>query len=162
MQTHRDSFILRAPAGSVFDFYTNLENLARMASGDVTMRVARAETPLRLGSRVHFVLGHRAFPMEVRWEAEITAFEPGRLFEDRQVKGPFEHWVHRHEFEQLGDGRTMVTDTIEVGAPMGVFGRLAERLLVGHKIDELFRQRREVLRRELEPAAASPAAASAP
>ena len=162
MQTHRDSFILRAPAALVFEYYTSLDNLARMAGGDVTLRVARAETPLRLGSRVHFVLGHRAFPMEVRWEAEITAFEPGRLFEDRQVRGPFEHWVHRHEFEPLEDGRTLVTDTIEVGAPMGVFGRLAQRLLVAHKIEELFRHRREVLRRDLESAASPQPAASTP
>lgn len=150
MQIHKDTFVINAPVERVFAYYTDLDKLARMAAGDITMRVAKADTPLREGSRVFFVLGHRAFPLEVRWEAVISAFEPGRLFEDRQVRGPFSHWVHRHEFEDLGDGRTRVTDTIEVGAPLGVFGRMAERILVGGKIQQLFQQRQAVMREDLE------------
>jgi len=150
MHVYRDSIIIAAPIEEVFDFYVDLRNLTRMTTRDLHMRVLKAELPLREGSRVRFSLRHRIVPFEVRWDAVISRFERPRVFEDRQTHGPFDRWVHRHEFLDLGGDRTEVTDTIECGVPLGVLGRMAERYVVGAKLEELFRHRRSVVRREFE------------
>lgn len=157
MKIFRDSLTLDVPVDRVFQYYIDLENLARMTTPDLQMRVTRAELPLRVGARVSFALAPRSLPIEVRWDAEITAFEQNRVFEDTLVRGPFDHWVHRHEFRPVDDQRTEVTDTIEVGAPLGMFGRMAERFLIAGKIEEQFRHRARLVRREL----ASPAGGTA-
>src|SRR3990167_1504442 len=43
-------------------------------------------------------------PLGSRWVAEHTAYEPGRMFRDEQVSGPFAKWVHTHRFEPKPDG----------------------------------------------------------
>ncbi|MBI5153662.1 SRPBCC family protein [Candidatus Poribacteria bacterium] len=150
MQQFRDSLIIRAPVGRVFHYYTDLRNLARMTPVELHMRVVRAELPLRQGSHVRFALRPRGVPFEIRWDSIIDEYAINSVFSDRQTKGPFEHWVHRHKFRSLEDGRTEVTDVIEVGAPLGVFGKLAERIFIGHKIQAMFDYRRKIVRRDLE------------
>lgn len=80
---------------------------------------------------------------EVTWEAwhlgvrqrlttRITRFEPPRLFEDVQVRGPFHAMTHTHEFRSIGvDGRrTRMVDTFQYTSPAGVLGRLADVLFL--------------------------------
>ncbi len=38
----------------------------------------------------------RLGPIPLRWVAEHTEYEPGRLFADRQVSGPFASWYASH------------------------------------------------------------------
>ncbi|HEY9709911.1 MAG TPA: hypothetical protein V6D48_17025, partial [Oculatellaceae cyanobacterium] len=39
-----------------------------------------------------------------------TEYERNRLFSDEQKEGPFEPWVHRHQFTEEGE-KTRLTDT---------------------------------------------------
>lgn len=153
MQRFRDSMIIHAPASRVFEFYTNLKNLERMIPPMMRMRVIKAQTPLRRGALVTFGLRPTGIPFEVKWVSRIIEFEPGRVFADKQIRGPFDHWLHRHEFRELEDGRTEIRDTIEVGTPMGFFGQMVENAILGQGINSLFDHRRRILRRELEDAA---------
>lgn len=147
MPVYTSSVTLPVPVDKVFAFYTDLHNLARMALPELNMRVVRAQLPLRKGSHVQFGLRPGMFPFEVKWEAVISAFEVNLVFEDRQIHGPFDRWRHRHEFKALENGHTLVTDTIDFGAPMGLFGRLAASMFVGARIEHSFRHRERVLRR---------------
>lgn len=157
MKVFRDSLIIDAPVEKVFAFYTDIRNLTRMVPPSMGMRVVKADLPLRFGSRVRFGVRPRGIPLpfEVTWDARISEFEPNRLFTDKQVRGPFEHWVHRHEFRPLDGGRTEVIDVIEVGAPLGVFGQFLERMYFTHKIHDVFGHRRRVLRAEFDARPAS-------
>jgi len=147
MERYSDSVVVPAPVADLWAYYTNPQSLAELTLPSLGMRVVKADLPLAEGSRVRFALRPRGFPLEVRWDARITEFRPPTTFTDRQVRGPFEHWVHRHDFEGLPDGTTRVVDSLEIGAPLGLFGRIAESLLVGQKIEALFEHRRRVLLR---------------
>ena len=57
--------------------------------------------------------------MGMRWVALYTQYQPDRLFVDSQTQGPFAKWVHRHEFEDLGGGRSRLTDRVEFELPGG-------------------------------------------
>ncbi|MCB2155782.1 SRPBCC family protein [bacterium] len=150
MHKYQDSIIVEAPVERVFTFYTDLKNLARMTLPEYNMRIVRAEIPLRQGSRIRFSLRPRGIPIEVKWDSVICEFEENRAFADCQTKGPFEHWVHRHEFDALDDHRTRVTDTIEMGAPLGLFGRMAESLFVSSRLERMFEHRKRVVKKGVE------------
>lgn len=147
MEKFVDSVVVAAPVAEVWNYYVEPANLAELTLPSLGMRVIKADMPLGEGSRVRFGLRPRGFPLEIRWDARISNFQPLRTFTDSQVRGPFERWVHRHDFETTEDGRTRIVDSLEIGAPLGIFGRVAENLLVGQKIEALFEHRRRVLHR---------------
>jgi ligand-binding SRPBCC domain-containing protein len=53
-----------------------------------------------------------AGPVPVRWVARIEDVSP-EGFTDRQVKGPFTRWQHRHSFVALDERTTEVVDVVE-------------------------------------------------
>ncbi|MEM7535638.1 MAG: hypothetical protein AAF639_25905 [Chloroflexota bacterium] len=71
-------------------------------------------------------------PMPIRWLARIeNVVNNGHeaSFEDRQVKGPFTKWVHRHAFvtvydEALGRDVTEVHDTVDAEYSSNLFWKL--------------------------------------
>ena len=142
MQKYQDSVIVGAPVERVFAFYTDLKNLTRMTPPEY-----------HAGYRVVpwlIALRPKGFPIEIKWDSVICEFEENRIFADCQIKGPFEHWVHRHEFDALDDHRTRVTDTIEFGAPLGLFGRMAESLFIGSRLQRIFEHRKKIVKRGVE------------
>lgn len=70
-----------------------------------------------------------------RWVALHIAYEKNRLFVDEQIEGPFAHWVHRHEFEDLGQ-QTRLTDRVDYRLPGGP----AVRFLFGWTVELMLRQ----------------------
>jgi hypothetical protein len=81
----------------------------------------------------------------VRWVAEHTAYDPPRMFEDVQVKGPFRSWVHRHTVEPHENG-SLLRDEIEYEPPLRALGRLASPFLIEPRLRRLFDYRHEVTR----------------
>lgn len=147
-QKFTDVVSIGAPREAVFDFYASLDGLQKMLIPQLGVRVVRADLPLREGSQVEFEISPSGFPIRVSWVSGITLFRRPEVFEDRMVRGPFQYWVHRHEFKALADGKTEVVDQLEFDAPMGMLGRMASSLLLAEKIEELFRHRKEMLKRQ--------------
>jgi ligand-binding SRPBCC domain-containing protein len=52
-------------------------------------------------------------PLPLRWLARIEDVSPTG-FTDRQVRGPFERWIHRHTFVPVDETTTAVLDEIEL------------------------------------------------
>lgn len=66
-------------------------------------------------------------PMRLRWVARITDFVWHSHFCDEQIRGPFEHFSHRHGIQsEIQSGRvgTLLTDEIEYALPFGSIGQL--------------------------------------
>ena len=72
------------------------------------------------GSRTEFEI--RIGPFTQRWLAEHTAYEPGRMFRDEQISGPFARWAHTHTVEPAGPASCTLEDRIEYALPMGALG----------------------------------------
>jgi ligand-binding SRPBCC domain-containing protein len=112
--------------------------------------VLQPRRSLAVGSRV--VVRVRVGPFPVIFEAEHIAFERGRRFVDRMVRGPFRSWVHEHRFEARGDGARLV-DAVDYELPLGALGRLAVGAFARRKLERLFSYRHEVTRAACEQAA---------
>jgi ligand-binding SRPBCC domain-containing protein len=88
----------------------------------------------------------RLHGVPIRWQSEITAWEPPFRFVDEQRRGPYRKWRHEHTFEELNGG-TLCRDCVEYDVPGGP---LIHWLVVARDIRRIFEYRRDVFPRVLE------------
>ncbi|MDZ4796567.1 MAG: SRPBCC family protein [Bryobacteraceae bacterium] len=107
------SVLIDAPVHDVFRFHERPDALALLSPAFPPVRMTgRSGSGIEAGSRVELRVG------PFRWVAQHTIYEKNRLFVDEQIRGPFAKWVHRHEFEAVGN-QTRLTDRIEYELPGG-------------------------------------------
>jgi ligand-binding SRPBCC domain-containing protein len=101
--------------------------------------VTAVPAALHPGVIIDYRLRLHGFPL--RWQSEITVWEPPWRFIDEQRRGPYRLWVHEHRFAAR-DGGTDVIDHVRY-VPRG--GWLLDWLFVRRDLDRVFRYRREKL-----------------
>jgi len=153
----KESQIAATPA-EVFAFHERPGALASLTPPWEKVELAEGGDSIQPGSRV--VLKVRFGPFTLRWVAEHTEYEPGRLFADRQVRGPFASWYHRHHFLDDGAGGTLLRDEVEYEPPLGWLGRRLGRRFLEEKLHRLFAYRHETTRRLVESSGRSKHAAA--
>jgi ligand-binding SRPBCC domain-containing protein len=139
---------IAAPPGIVFAFHESPDALGRLTPPWERVRLVEGGDSLRPGARV--VLSVPVGPFRMNWVAEHTEYEPGRMFADRQVEGPFASWYHRHLFLEDGHGGTLLRDEVDCEPPLGALGRLVGQAFIRAKLREMFDYRHEVTRRIVE------------
>jgi ligand-binding SRPBCC domain-containing protein len=120
---------IRAPIELCFDLARDV-NAHRESAAFSSERVVppgRTEGLLDLGDLVAFEGRH--FGIRQRFVARITALDRPRRFVDEMVQGSFKWLRHYHEFE-FNDGITTMRDTLEWEPPLGIVGRIADRLFL--------------------------------
>lgn len=75
------------------------------------------------GYRIEFRTGILG-PIKGTWIADTFDFQPGKQFQDRQLKGPFAYWNHTHRFIPDSPTTSFLEEFIEYRLPLGIFGRL--------------------------------------
>ncbi len=93
------------------------------------------------------IISYKVSPIlgiKLTWVTEITHVHEGVFFVDEQRMGPYNIWHHEHHLEPI-EGGVKMTDLITYQPPMGIFGALANRLLIKQQLAEIFDYRREVL-----------------
>ena len=63
------------------------------------------------------------------------------------VRGPLARLDHDHEFEDDGAGGTLMRDLFDYAAPLGLLGRLAERLFLTRHLRRFLAARNAELKR---------------
>ncbi len=112
---------IAAPAGSVFAWLSRPGAFERLAPPwEPVSTLSRSGIAPQPGSRTVFSV--HLGPFRRRWVAEHTAFEPGRMFRDEQISGPFARWVHTHTIEPTGPFSCTLQDQIEFVLPFGLVG----------------------------------------
>jgi ligand-binding SRPBCC domain-containing protein len=121
--------VIRAPIERCFDLARNL-SIHTQTTGKSRERVIEGpdDGMMKLGDVVTFEAVH--FGVRQRLTAKITEFDPPELFVDEQVRGAFKSLRHTHRFEAIG-AATVMLDEIELSAPLGPLGWIAERVLLG-------------------------------
>ncbi|MFC7849494.1 cyclase [Arthrobacter sp. NPDC057388] len=93
---------------------------------------------ISLGEEVTWRAWH--FGLPVQMTSRITRMRAPHCFVDEQVRGPFRCFRHVHEFSTDSNGTVMV-DRIEFAAPLGLLGRLAEKLFLARYLRSLIETR---------------------
>lgn len=135
---------LARPVSEVFDFFCQPANLLQVTPADLNLRLLEAPPRLELGSRLTVEVRRWGLAQEI--ESRVTVFEPGVIFRDEQVRGPFRKWVHTHRFEP-DVGGTRVTDEIEFEAPGGLMGLIVTVPSIERDLQKAFAYRVEQLER---------------
>jgi ligand-binding SRPBCC domain-containing protein len=138
---------LACPLDEVYAFFAAAPNLERITPPWLSFEVLTPE-PIEMGVGTLIDYRLRVHGVPVRWTSRIEEWEPGRSFVDRQVRGPYGLWHHRHTFAESGEG-TLVRDEVDYGMPLGALGELAHRLFVARDLERIFRYRHQAVPRLL-------------
>jgi ligand-binding SRPBCC domain-containing protein len=129
-----------AAADVVFGLELDMDvHAASLATSGETATTSTGRRRVALGDEVTFRARH--FGLVWRMTSRITAYEPPRRFTDEQVRGPFSALRHEHVFDDLGDGRTRMTDRMTISAPFGPLGLLVTRVVLAPYLRRLLKQR---------------------
>ena len=135
---------LARPIAEVFQFFSDAKNLQQITPPLLDFRVTAMSTErIESGTRIDYKLKIRGFP--VRWQSEITEWEPPHRFVDRQLRGPYALWLHEHRF-RAQDGGTQCEDVVRYLPPGGVLLAPAiNRIFVARDVERIFAYRRQRL-----------------
>lgn len=129
---------------AVFRFFSDAANLESITPPWLNFKIA---TPLPIvmaaGTLIDYRLRVRGIPL--RWRTRINVWEPPYRFEDEQLKGPYQHWIHEHTFTPH-DGGTLAQDRVRYATPLDW---LVHDQLVRPDIERIFQFRSEVLAKQL-------------
>ena len=124
----------------VFAFFSDAANLERLTPPWLRFEIL-TPTPIdmRPGRLIDYRLRIRGVP--VRWQSEITVWNPPHVFADESRRGPYKYWVHNHRFESV-DGGTRVFDEAHYDVPGGA---LVHWLLAKRDVRKIFAYRQTQL-----------------
>ena len=95
--------VVPRPLDEVFSFFADAMNLERITPPwSASAFSPPRRSAMRVGLLIDYKLRIRGLP--VRWQTEITAWEPHRRFVDEQRRGPYKFWRHEHTFEECDGG----------------------------------------------------------
>ncbi|MDE2664313.1 MAG: SRPBCC family protein [Gemmatimonadota bacterium] len=129
-----------SPLERTFAFFSDAHNLERITPPFVNFRVL---TPppieMRVGTLIDYRLRLHGIP--IRWQSEITHWDPPHGFIDEQRRGPYRKWIHEHRFE-AEDGGTRVEDHVTYAVPGGA---LIDRWFVRPDLERIFEYRHSAI-----------------
>lgn len=136
IHTLETSIFLPRAREEVFAFFADAGNLELLTPPWLNFSILTPQPiPMREGTRIQYRLRLHGVPL--RWESEITCWEPPLRFVDEQRRGPYRLWVHEHRFEEEKGG-TRVSDRVRYAVPGG---ELINRLFVAPDLNRIFRYR---------------------
>ena len=140
----------------VFGFFADAGNLEAITPPELRFKIL---SPLPIEMRVGALIEYRLslYGVPFSWLTEISVWEPGVRFVDRQIRGPFRVWHHEHRFEALGPERTRIVDDVTYVLPFEPPGRLAHPL-VRTSLDRIFSYRTEQVPQRIAATRPAPAA----
>jgi ligand-binding SRPBCC domain-containing protein len=150
MPTFEKRTRIAAPPEQVYAFHERPDALRLLLPPWEHARLIEKTPGLGVGART--VIETRVGPFMQRIVAEHTACEPGRMFQDRMIRGPFARWLHTHTMDPDGEGGSWLVDHIEYTLPLGILGQIGGGAFVRRKLERMFAFRHAVTKRACEPA----------
>lgn len=102
----------------------------------------------REGTVIRWRIGWKGF--QYNWSVVVDSIRAPGEVEVRQKLGVFNSWVLTQTLEDHGPGSTLLKDHVAYQMPLGLFGRLADDLLVRREMLRLLESRHEKIRELVE------------
>lgn len=77
--------------------------------------------------------------------SKITEYERPRYFVDEMVSGIFKRFRHEHRFLEK-DGKVTMTDVFDYTAPLGILGKMADKLFLKRYMTYFLHLRNETIK----------------
>jgi ligand-binding SRPBCC domain-containing protein len=125
----------------VWDFISSPRNLKRITPDYMGFDITSGDLPDKMYEGM--VISYKVSPVagiKTDWLTEITHVREGLFFVDEQRVGPYALWHHQHHIKPIDQG-VMMKDIVTYAPPFGPLGRIANKLLIQKKLDEIFEYR---------------------
>lgn len=106
----RTSHRLPLKPGKVFTFFEDPRNLSAMTPPWLAFRMKGECGAGEVCRGAEFDYTIRWLGLTIPWRSRITEYRRGKSFTDKQVRGPYRSWTHRHSFLPTGKGTLMVDE----------------------------------------------------
>ncbi len=141
MRNFQFSSLINAPVETVWEFHERQDILQLLTPPWQPVQVIRRQGGLEVGAISEFRLWLGLIPL--RWLAKHIECEKPYLFTDKQIVGPLQSWLHRHQFSRE-NGQTRLTDSIDYEIPGGWLAELLLGWWVDSRLRDMFRYRHQV------------------
>ena len=122
-------------------FLCDVQNLEFMTPKKMGLKIlSENTTPLYLGKILYYSVRPLPF-FKALWISEISSYQHGVRFSDRQLQGPYAAWHHEHEVIEIDSQSCTVIDRIFFKMPFGFLGGLLFHLVVKNALEETFSYR---------------------
>ncbi|WP_276362056.1 SRPBCC family protein [Daejeonella sp. H1SJ63] len=128
-----------------WEFFSSPGNLARITPPEMDFKVLTDPGELEIydGMLIDYTV-KPLFGLPLYWQTEIFMVDKPNCFADRQLKGPYKLWEHKHTFIQQENG-VLMKDEVRYQLPLGIIGQMAHSILVRKKVENIFIFRAKVL-----------------
>jgi len=130
------------PIEEAFRIFEDPFNLARITPGWLNFQVTSPNIRMHKGLEITYRIAWLGLP--IFWKTVITEYDRPHCFVDKQAKGPYALWRHRHDFREVPGG-TVIADRVDYVLPLGPLGRLAHCMVVKRQLREIFRYRQRAI-----------------
>ena len=136
---------INAPVREVFKWHSRPGAIERMSPPWDPLDVVYKSGGIEKGAKTIMKMSAGPLPLKIRWIAEHIEYKENRLFRDRQIKGPFAHWIHTHRFIPDGTDKCYLADEIEYALPINPFGNFFGSSLINQRLERIFHFRHTTL-----------------
>jgi ligand-binding SRPBCC domain-containing protein len=106
---YRHQFRVPASVERVAEFHAHSASMTAITPPPILVKVQQSPAVLADGDEMAFTMW--LGPLPIHWLVRIEAVSDAG-FTDRQLRGPFTEWVHRHMFRAVDENTTNVIDEI--------------------------------------------------
>ena len=143
--TFRKTQFIAASVEEVWDFISSPRTLKLITPPSMGFDVITADLPEKMYAGM--IIAYHVKPLlgiRTTWVTEITQVTDQKYFVDEQRYGPYTMWHHQHLIEPV-EGGVLMTDIIDYQPPFGILGALANKVIIGAKLEEIFIYREQKL-----------------
>lgn len=140
---HIETFI-NADIEIVFDLARSVD-LHQLSTADTKEEAIAGRTTglMELGEEVTWRARH--FGIYQKLSSRMIALEMPSHFTDEMVRGIFKRFTHFHIFEKIDDTTQMI-DIFDYTSPLGLLGRLADKIFLERYMTRFLKKRNKVIK----------------
>lgn len=143
-QLHTSQF-LAASLEEAWTFISNPSNLKNITPETMGFEVVSKGLPEKMYPGMMITYSVKPLlGIKTTWVTEITHIQEMKYFVDEQRVGPYSIWHHEHHLEPA-EGGVLMRDIVTYKPPLGMLGRIANRLIIRKKLREIFQYRERAL-----------------
>lgn len=130
---------INAPAENCFDLMRDIR-LHTETTAQTKEKAVAGVTSGKIGLGQTVTFESITFGIRQRLTVKVVEFERPRLFVDEMTEGVFKSFKHIHEFFPNENG-VLMRDTLRWTAPLGILGKIADKLFLENHLRRLVTKR---------------------
>ncbi len=139
LHTLETNQFLKSDLATVWEFMSSPKNLALITPAHMNFKIIGDEAKIEKMYPGQLIEYHITplLNLKMHWVTEITHVKHLSYFVDEQRKGPYSLWHHKHFLTEVNGGVEM-KDVVHYKLPFGIFGKLANTLVVKKQLQQIF------------------------